>query len=123
MAVAFLLNAGATALLVAALPSEIPPTAAQSNDTVDNIFAGEALEHLRVDVALGVLRESRRVLKPGGVITICVPDLECAIEQYLANQKQEALGYFLHDTGRGGLSARKAMWDYDLLTMLFIDAE
>jgi predicted SAM-dependent methyltransferase len=85
------------------------------DNTVDNIFAGEVLEHLRVDVARRVLRESRRVLRPGGVIRICVPDLQCAIEQYLADNKQEALGFFLYDSGRGGLSAHKSMWDYGLL--------
>ena len=85
------------------------------DDTVDNIFAGEVFEHLSVHVAHCVLRESRRVLKPGGAIRICVPDLQCAIEEYLAGQKQEALGFFLYDNGRGGLSAHKSMWDYGLL--------
>lgn len=85
------------------------------DDTVDSIFAGEVLEHLSVDVAHRVLRESRRVLKPGGVIRICVPDLQCAIDQYLADEKKEALGFFLYDNGRGGLSAHKSMWDYGLL--------
>ena len=55
------------------------------------------------------------MLRPGGVIRICVPDLQCAIDQYLADQKQEALGFFLYDNGRGGLSAHKSMWDYGLL--------
>lgn len=85
------------------------------DNTVDNIFAGEVLEHLSVDVAHRVLRESRRVLRPGGVIRICVPDLQCAIDQYLAGEKQEALGFFLYDNGRGGLSSHKSMWDYGLL--------
>jgi SAM-dependent methyltransferase len=85
------------------------------DNTVDNIFAGEVIEHLSVDVAYRVLRESRRVLRPGGVIRICVPDLRCAIDQYLADQKQEALGFFLYDNGRGGLSAHRSMWDYGLL--------
>ena len=87
-----------------------------ADNSVDNVFAGEVLEHLCVDVAHRVLRECRRVLKPGGMIRICVPDLEHAVEQYLADQKQEALGFFLYDNGRGGLSAHKSMWDYGLLS-------
>lgn len=83
--------------------------------TVDNLFAGEVLEHLRVDVAHRVLREARRVLRPGGVIRLCVADLQCAIEQYLADRKQEALGFFLYDNGRGGLSAHRSVWDFGLL--------
>ena len=86
------------------------------DDAVDYIFAGEVLEHLGVDVAHRVLKECRRVLRPGGAIRICVPDLEYAVEQYLADQKQEALGFFLYDNGRGGLSAHKSMWDYGLLS-------
>ena len=43
--------------------------------TVDEIYASHVLEHLKFDDGLIALKEWLRVLKPGGVLTIAVPDL------------------------------------------------
>lgn len=50
------------------------------NDSIDEIYAGHILEH-SPNHALP-LAEWRRVLKPGGKITITVPDTEKGIIQY-----------------------------------------
>lgn len=43
------------------------------DDSVDEIFASHILEH--IDWRVPALEEWHRVLKPGGLITVCVPDL------------------------------------------------
>jgi predicted SAM-dependent methyltransferase len=50
---------------------------------VDAIFAEHLLEHLTLDDGIGLLRECRRVLAPGGVVRIGVPDLERYVASYL----------------------------------------
>jgi len=54
------------------------------DNSVDEIYAGHMLEHfkLREDP----LKEWQRVLKPGGVITITVPDFEKGLEEYRAGR-------------------------------------
>jgi predicted SAM-dependent methyltransferase len=48
--------------------------------TVDEIFAGHILEHFGQHD--DVLKEWHRVLKPGGLITIVVPDMEKGLDQF-----------------------------------------
>jgi predicted SAM-dependent methyltransferase len=48
------------------------------------VYHSHVLEHLPLDVARRFLRECRRVLAPGGVIRVVVPDLEQTARDYLA---------------------------------------
>ena len=53
------------------------------NGTCDAVYASHVLEHLDRDEGRRLLRECRRVLKPGGVVRIVVPDLEDFCRYYL----------------------------------------
>lgn len=48
------------------------------------VYSSHVLEHLSRSDGAGMLRECRRVLMPGGVIRIVVPDLEKIARDYLA---------------------------------------
>ena len=50
---------------------------------LDAVYASHALEHLRPDEGLRLLKEFYRVLKPGGIVRIVVPDLEAICREYL----------------------------------------
>jgi SAM-dependent methyltransferase len=54
-------------------------------NTIDAVYHSHLLEHFDPPVAEGFLLEVRRVLKPGGIQRIVVPDLECACRAYLAH--------------------------------------
>jgi predicted SAM-dependent methyltransferase len=48
----------------------------------DAVYSSHVLEHFTLEQAISLLREALRVLKPGGVIRIVVPDLEATVQEY-----------------------------------------
>jgi predicted SAM-dependent methyltransferase len=50
---------------------------------LSRIYSEHVLEHVSYDVGLTFLREAFRVLEPGGVIRVAVPDLEDLVEGYV----------------------------------------
>jgi len=73
------------------LTNGIPHTA----ESVDAIYSSHMLEHIDPASAELILRECHRVLKPGGVLRIVVPDLESAARAYVEGDR----GYFpSHET-------------------------
>lgn len=53
--------------------------------SVDYIFTEHFLEHIEREEAVVLLRDCRRVLKPGGVMRIVVPDLDYLVSKYVRN--------------------------------------
>jgi predicted SAM-dependent methyltransferase len=54
----------------------------------DVVYHSQVLEHIPKDKAAGFLRECRRVLRPGGVLRVVVPDLENIAREYLRHLQQ-----------------------------------
>jgi predicted SAM-dependent methyltransferase len=57
-----------------------------NNGSVDMIFAAHFLEHLTYEQGAAFLAECRRVLKPGGLVRLSVPDARELAEAYLAGE-------------------------------------
>ena len=53
------------------------------NDSFDVVYHSHLLEHLPKDIAPTFIQECHRVLKPGGIIRVVVPDLERIVRLYL----------------------------------------
>lgn len=85
------------------------------DNSVDYLYASHILEHFYPDIAQTILRDAYRVLKKGGRIRICVPDLKHAVDLYLAGQKEAALVYFFKDSKPGKFYRHKYMYDRELL--------
>lgn len=79
-----------------------------SKGTADVVYHSAVLEHIRREHVVPFLRECHRVLKPGGVIRIAVPDLEGICRLYL--EKLQA--------ARGGGAAAAPDYDWMLLELL-----
>ncbi|MBC8551752.1 MAG: methyltransferase domain-containing protein [Candidatus Brocadiales bacterium] len=89
-----------------------------TDQSVDFIYSSHFLEHLHLENAENLLRESFRVLKPGGIIRICVPDLAHAISLYgngMADKKQMLSNYFFVEDKASYFAAHKYMYDFELL--------
>lgn len=52
-------------------------------ESVDFIFNEHFFEHLPVDDGVKTMQELRRVLKPGGVMRIAMPNLESVVNSYM----------------------------------------
>lgn len=87
-----------------------------ADGVADFVYSSHFLEHLFKEEAQHVLRESFRVLKPGGVIRVCVPDLAHALSLYGAGRKREMLeNYFFVEDRSSYLARHKYMYDFELL--------
>ena len=53
------------------------------------VFASHLLEHLPLDVAANCFREIYRVLKPGGVVRLGVPDLDLLVRRFASHAPDE----------------------------------
>jgi predicted SAM-dependent methyltransferase len=70
------------------------------SESVDAVYHSHTLEHLDRDVAEVLMREALRVLKPGGVHRIVVPDFELLCRNYVAHldtSGDDAAGEREHD--------------------------
>jgi predicted SAM-dependent methyltransferase len=56
---------------------------------IGGIFTEHMLEHIPFAKALGILRECRRVLKPGGLLRVIVPDGELYLSEYAKHLRGE----------------------------------
>jgi predicted SAM-dependent methyltransferase len=54
-----------------------------ADEAFDAIYCAQVIEHFPKDIAAGVLAEFRRVLRPGGIARVIVPDFEAQCRMYL----------------------------------------
>ena len=64
------------------------------DESIDYLYSLHFFEHLFKENAVRLLKEAFPALKQGGIIRICVPDLEKAIKLYQQGKKEDALAYF-----------------------------
>ncbi len=72
-----------------------------NDNSVDFIYNEHFLEHLNVEEGLRALQDFLRVLKPGGVMRIAMPDLQKIIQVYLDDNWKERCGKSLTKYGLG----------------------
>jgi SAM-dependent methyltransferase len=61
-----------------------------ADNSVDAVYHSHTLEHIDREAAPGFLAECRRVLRPGGVLRIAVPDLEYWTRRYIASLESDS---------------------------------
>ena len=89
------------------------------DETADFVYSSHFLEHLFKTDAERLLKDCHRVLKPGGIVRICVPDLAYAISLYVAGEKEQMLAnYFFVEDKESFLARHKYMYDFELLKTL-----
>jgi SAM-dependent methyltransferase len=79
------------------------------------IYTSHFLEHMFVDDAIALLRDARRVLRPGGLLRVCVPDLAHALDLFRDGDHRRALGFFFLGPGVSALTRHRYMWGFEML--------
>lgn len=86
------------------------------DESVDFVYSSHFFEHLFKKDASYLLQEANRVLKPKGMIRICVPDLAYAISLYAKGEKEKMLNnYFFVEDRDSNFARHKYMYDFELL--------
>ncbi len=89
-----------------------------ADGTVDYVYSSHVIEHFHREDARRLLAEVRRILRPGGCVRICVPDLEHAVGLYRAGEREAALEYFFAPAGAGYFRQHRYMYDIELMRAL-----
>jgi len=97
-----------------------------ADGSVRYIYSSHAFEHFTHDASLRLARECFRVLEPGGIIRVAVPDLRLIVNDYLSSLEPNASHAFISrlrmdQTLRGFLhpgSHHSQMFDYSSLVDL-----
>ena len=81
------------------------------SDSIDYISSQHALQELKILDVVDALRELHRVLKPGGVLRLCLPDLDKAIAAY-RSARQDYFWCWDWDTISGNLITQMLDYNY-----------
>jgi predicted SAM-dependent methyltransferase len=65
--------------------ARVPP-APFRDECFDEILMSHVVEHMTLDDGRALMKECQRILKPGGVVTVIVPDAKIISLAYLARQ-------------------------------------
>lgn len=99
------LTSGRTGVISHDLSKGIP----FQSDHADTVYLAAMFEHIRRNDAANFLREIFRVLKPGGIVRVGVPDLEKICRIYLEKLEAAANG------------DKQAVHDYDWIVLEMLD--
>jgi SAM-dependent methyltransferase len=81
----------------------------------DGVFCSHMQEHVPLEDMRTSLHHIHRMLKPGGVFRLIVPDLQVIIEHYMASDSPERAHDFIRQTYMGMQTAPRGMagkmWD------------
>jgi predicted SAM-dependent methyltransferase len=68
-----------------------------SDGSVDGLYSSHTLDHLGYEDAVGLLKESYRILKNGGTFDLCVPDAAFYLKAYCSGQPFDVKRFCVYD--------------------------
>ncbi len=83
------------------------------DDYFECVYASHVLEHLHPDVAEHCLSEVYRVLAPGGIVRLAVPDLDRVVAEYDPNDPDQFLMGIYQGRGRRAKRSARHWWHYN----------
>lgn len=93
------------------LTDKIPLT----DNSIDIVFSSHFLEHLTKIKGEQFLNDIYRIMKPGGLVRILVPDLDLAIQKFNQGEINETLDLFFYTSEEADFSAHKYNYTFGSL--------
>jgi SAM-dependent methyltransferase len=84
-----------------------------ADGSITGVYASHVLEHLSYADFRSALDHTFRMLRPGGIFRLVVPDLQARAERYLrdlALDRPEANAWFMRASGLGREAPLRGMW-------------
>ena len=89
-----------------------------TDDSIEEIYTCHVMEHFKRRQILGVLEEWNRVLQPGGLLRISVPDFEQVVKIYTKNKDMSELCGFLNGGQRDDYDIHYINYDFIIMKEL-----
>ena len=86
-----------------------------NDNSIDVVFSSHFLEHLTKNDGQQLLSDIYRILKPGGLVRILVPDLDLAIQRFNKGEINETLDLFFYTSEECDFSAHKYNYTFGSL--------
>jgi predicted SAM-dependent methyltransferase len=93
------------------LTSKIP----LDDNSIDVVFTSHFLGHLTKNQGESLLNDIFRLMKPGGLVRILVPDLDIAIKRFSEGDINNTLGLFFYTSEECDFSAHKYNYTFGSL--------
>jgi SAM-dependent methyltransferase len=93
-----------------------------ADETADMIYSCAAIEHVGRREWVDLLREWRRVLKPGGLLRVSTMDFEACVEEYRQNRNLPQMLGLLIGGQKDKYDWHGMIFDYDVLEKGLIEA-
>lgn len=109
-----------------------------ASESCSGVYCSHVLEHLSLADFREALRNTNKILKPGGIFRLVLPDFEYFVKQYQCNPSPDAALTFMRETCLGyerrvkgliefvrswlGNSQHLWMWDYKSIELELINA-
>lgn len=93
-----------------------------SDNSVDLIYACHVLEHFGRHDIQKVLKEWHRVLKPGGILRVCVPDFDATVEVYQLYKNLELITGLLYGRQDYLGNTHSVVFNYESLFHQLVEA-
>lgn len=87
-----------------------------ADSSIDAVLASHVLEHLTADEARSCMAEIHRVLRPGGIVRVAVPDLDSVVAGYDRADPDAFLFGLLQGRERS-TSRHRHWWNYNEVSM------
>lgn len=93
---------------------DITQTLPFEDGTFDGVLASHVIEHFDCQQGVAIMRECHRILKPGGVLLVSVPDANVFRELYFGDNTENAVSLFgepIHPQDGETTFAGYALWN------------